>query len=499
MNLPSLSTLPLITICIGSLTALASAQLPSDHYLVGTQGWVNSKISNALNTIQVISPYTGKASILNVTGLPPGEAPSKFHVVSPRVFLVGTKSLNTTTAFGNLYRVSLTAPTAWTAVRINTSPLPINVSDLVVSGKTAYVIGSSVFSNTGDDAQILRISLANGAVTTHIKLGNKFQKSKSGGSMGLGSSLVLLSGVLHVFTYDTTNVTPQYNEHWRVSTKTPVTARKLASLPSSRRKPATPTGTGFGTSGALVDPTNPKRLIVVGRWGEMVWRDLNGKDLAWEGFPGPVLSTSPTYTSELWRGVALNTNTHAIGLGDHDGASIDERRCANSPGAVEPFSNNIAKAVQPPLTGTVVSTIAGMVYIPGPSSYRPIGAGCPDGTNGIPCSYATSAPALGNQAFGFSLHARPKGVSPTTVGLLFISTKAIPRGLSLAPIAPGCNFYLNPGSTILVGTVGSLSNEISITGLRLPNTKMKVYTQWALSAPRANALGIILSDARRLQ
>ena len=516
---PSLISLAL-TLC--SLGSLATAQqlppahylvgtLPPDHYLVGTQGWVNNKPAQILNTIQVISPYTGKARMLQVSGLPAGEAPASFIVQSPRSFLVGTKSLDTQSAAGNIYTLTLQSDNRlWMATPLNTSPLGINASDMVISGQDLFVIGSRAFSNSGSDAKILRIALATGRVSVHLLLGNAYMKLKPKGAIGLGSCLVLVGKNLHAFTFDSTPQTakddkPQTaedNEHWVISTARSASATRLPSIPVSRRRISNKVPNGFGTSGAFIDPKNPKQLIVVGRWGEIHWLNAAGKSVRYEAFPGTI-SNPYNHLGELWRGVALNTNTFAFGLGEHNFASIDERRIANSRTATEPFANDIARAIDPIPAGTTPTelfAIAGMVYLPGPSSYRTIGNGCPDGTNGIPMSYASGAPARGNTNFSFTLHARPKGRTPRTGGFLLISGTSMPAGVPLGNVAPGCRLFVNLNTLGIIAPTASPTTDLKIGPLVLPSRKnVTVYTQWAILAPKANALGWILSDARALR
>jgi len=406
-----------------------------------------------------------------------------------------------------VYQADLQKNNTWKITKLSSwDDLGINVTDMVATKSYAYVIGSSAFSNHGSDAMVLRISLKtgkmHGTVNYHCPLGAAYKVLKKG-ALGIGSSLVLVGNTLHAFTYDSTTKTAQNNQHWTISTSLSVVVAQLPSIPVSRRRITNKVPYGFGTSGAFIDPKNPKQLIVVGRWGELHWLNAAGKSVGYEAFPG-TFSNPSKHLGELWRGVALNFNTHAFGLGDHNNASIDERRIANSRTATEPFAMDIAKAIRPAMklkkSDTVIYTIAGMVYLPGPSSYRTIGNGCPDGTNGIPMSYASGAPARGNTNFSFTLHARPKGRTPTTGGLLLISGTSVPAGIPLGKVAPGCRLFVNPNTLGIIAPTASRTTDLTIGPLVLPSRKnVTVYTQWAVLAPKANALGLILSDARALR
>lgn len=468
-----------------ALCTLGTAQLESGTYLVGTQGWdTNSKPSNLMNTIQLLSPYSGKATVLAVKGLPAHEAPATFIISNPASFLVGTK-VAAAPAEGNVYRATL-ANGVWTAAKLNTTKLGINVSAMVTDGGYAYVIGSSIFGATGDDAQIKRIALSNGTVTTHAAFGNLFTKGKPQGAMGLGSALVLDGKTLHAFTFDSTAATPKQNEHWTISTSTPATVAQLPSLPVSKRW----IGRGFGTRGAHLDPRSGD-IIVVGGWGELQWRTTAGKDRGYERVAGALVFNG-THLDQMWRGSTINSDTYALAMGDHNGAGIDERRCKGAP-VSKPFADNVATSVRPHL-GTYA--IAGMTYVAGNSTYRPIGDGCKDGSNGAPCSYSSSAPALGNKAFAFTLHTEIESVAQTTIAVLIIGPKK--TKIDLSAYASGCILYVNPIGAYVLAVANSSKKDLVVAAPLPRNKGATVFTQWYVIAPKANALSAVLSDAREL-
>jgi len=227
-------TLPFCTLV--ALSGVAKAQdLQPGTYLVGTQGWdTKDKPDPSKSTIQMLSPYTGTATMLRVTGIPVTENPATFYINNPSSFLCGTK-VAAAPAAGNLYRVQQQKDKSWKATQLNKSPLNINASDMVVDGGFAYIIGSAIFGTSGDDATIMKVSRADGKTTVHAQFGQKWKK---GGALGLGSGLVIIGKTLHAFTFDsrakTLTITP-HNEHWTISTTSPIKATKLPDLPLSKR------------------------------------------------------------------------------------------------------------------------------------------------------------------------------------------------------------------------------------------------------------------------
>jgi len=84
----------------------------------------------------------------------------------------------------------------------------------------------------------------------------------------------------------------------------------------------------------------------------------------------------------------------------------------------------------------------------------PFGAGCA-GTFGIPLLAVTSAPSLGNAAFGLQL----AQLVPHALGFLGLSFARAPQGLG-----PSCTLYLTSPASLL----GSSANGNGVAGYTLP-------------------------------
>ena len=462
MNRLTLATFAACTAC-----TLLTAQLPSGRYLAGTQGWdKNGKPLAALNTVQLIDPFSGKAEIMKIANLPQAEIPATFLIESPVSFLVGTKTA-TAPAAGRIYRVRHIGG-AWVASAF-TGKLAINCSAMVTDGPYAYVIGSAVFAPTARDAQILRIARADGAVTTVAKFGAQF---RAGGANGVGTSLALIGTTLHAFTFDS-RAPAQPNEHWAISTDGK-SVKKIGSLPASKRD----ANRGFATSSALKDPRSGN-LILVGRWGELLWRTPAGKNVSHEIWPGKLTFNF----TKMWRSATVNTDTLALAFGDHD-IAVDERRC-NGASPKDPFINNVVKGIQPTAG---IMTIASLAYIPRFARYIPIADGCRGSDQAVPCSYVSSLPSSGNQNFAFTLSTSSKVVA------LMLGAKA---KIDLAPFgAPGCVANVMPSVVLPVLTTTS---KVRVPMPLPKGLRLDTHTQWFALDTKANRMGVVVSDARRCE
>jgi hypothetical protein len=88
------------------------------------------------------SGNTGKAIVLNVKGLPPGENPASFIQENSRSFLVGTKT-SSAPAVGNVYRVQIQQDLSWKASKLNTTAIGFNISDMVSPGTFVMAIAQT--------------------------------------------------------------------------------------------------------------------------------------------------------------------------------------------------------------------------------------------------------------------------------------------------------------------------------------------------------------------
>jgi len=484
----------LLAICLAVVVSgimLPAQKLMPGTYLVGTQGWVNQRPSQRLITVQMVNPYTGAVTMLNVQGLLPGEFGSSFLINSNTSFFMGTKQATAGLPVqGNVYLVTLQTNGTWTATRFNTKGglntsgrLGINVSTMVWDSSWIYVCGSGVFSPSAMDAQVWRISRTGtmaGTVFVHSRFGAQFMTS---GALG-GSHVMVLSGTtLHVFTFDATQATvntpPGINQQWSLSTNSnaPNPTQVGQNLPPTYR---TSPPSGFASTGALVDPRSGN-IIVVSGYGELLWRTPHGTNVNRVPRPGMLSTTNPY--GEYWGSCAINLDTWELAFGDYNG-SIDVYR-DNGP---LPTVNNLVKLKQP-VAG--IMTAAGLVYLPTSSVYHPIGGGCQESSLRGPWSYVNSPPTPGNQTFALTLSTTSKTAA------LAIGTK-LATPFDFGPLgAPGCLAHVNPvllfcvapPATFPVPPVPVPANARGVT----------LYTQWMVLDPRANPLGIALSEARMLR
>jgi hypothetical protein len=302
------------------------------------------------------------------------------------------------------------------------------------------------------------------------------------GARGIGTAMLRIGTVLHAFTFDSRgeNVAQSVypiNQHWAISTTTPATYTQVGQdLPYSNRF----TLRGYATTGVTVDMATGN-LVVIGRWGELLMRTTAGVNVGNEQWPGNLVFNGSQNT-ELPRGIALNTDTGAIALGDHDSASIDERRCAGAP-----FLNNVATTVRPSV-GTF--TVAAMTYVPTNNRAIPAGHGCNDSTGSVPCSYIASPPAPGNSRFAFTL------MTKANLATLFVGTR-LTMPFDFGPLgAPGCQAYVFPHAVHPVTT--RISPASFAIGVPPGARKVSFLAQWLVFDPKANPLGLTLSDAREI-
>lgn len=473
----------MMKLVLSSLSALmilgsfATTQLPTGKYLVGTMGWTTASAPDATKyTIQTVDPYTGNANVLAITGLPSLESASAFIVESPTSFLVGTKTASAP-AEGNIFRVTLQPNTTWKATKFNKTSLGINVSAMAIRGMYLYICGSSVFANNATDAQIVRVDLMDGSVAMHAQFGKTFMPN---GASGSAAAMVRIHDTLHVFTFDARPNPAQPNEHWTVTTAMSPKVTKLPDLPLSKRVPR-----GFASSGALLDPRS-NNIIVVGRWGELLWRSPTGADISYEQWPGDLLLGTETGRSQMWRAAAVNMDTYALAFGDHEGASIDERRC-NGADPADPFVDNVCKPLR---FSDGVYTVSALLHLPSGkmNSYLPVGDGCRGSQDAVPCSYLMSSPVSPNPAFGFTLKTKADHA------LLLMG---LPMNFRLHRFgALDCVLRVNP--CLATRTLATVTNDLAEVKFPIPaGLRLRVMTQWVIVDPK-NFFKPTLSEAREL-
>jgi len=473
------------TLLLLALLSPLGAQLKRGNYLVGTQGWIDGIPFDGFNSIQALDPYTGKARVLDVQGVPANELAGDFLINSPTSFYLGTK-VAAAPAEGNVYLVSYNGDN-WQAQKVNTSKLGINVASIERDGTYLYVCGVDSFANTSSVAQVLRIKTADGSVTTLSKFGSAFM---TGGAIGIPGGMIRIGTKLHMFTFNgAPNVTNA--EHWTVTTTTPAVAAKLGpDLPPSQRFP----GRAFACSDAVLDPVSGN-IAVIGRWGEIVFRNpATGANVQYERYPGLLIFTGDGL-SQAPRAATLNSDTQAIAFGDHRDhlfgtTGIDERRWDGASPS-EPFSENVVMTKQPKVReGALLTTVSALAYLPTGAVYHKIGKGCAASNGAVPGSYVTSPPTAGNGRFAFTVK------TAASNAILHIGSQINQDLTGIG--APGCFDYVAPDVIVPIAVDGGLGSYRMVLPASLP-AGTTMFAQWQVIDAAANTLGQAFSEGRKVQ
>ena len=306
------------------------------------------------------------------------------------------------------------------------------------------------------------------------------------GASGIGSCLLIRGSTLHAFTFDTRDSStspnpPVANEHWSIDMNTKV-ATKLPDLPYSKRSAFQ----GYGTSGSHWDAAR-NLIMVTGRFGEIVWRDEKGIDKDYFGIPGKWAGQN----TNCWRCATVNHDTWALAFGDHE-AEIDEIRGGGTGLAMGAdglrVQHGVVKAIKPLSNGYLSFCVA--QYLPSLGHYRPVVGGCPNSDGDIPCSYLSDLPLAPQPNFALQFM--------SDANLVGVILKNKPLRKDLTPFgAPGCTLEVTQGLIL-----PAIPNAQGIAELRFAiptGMKLGTYVQWFEIDPKANALGIAVSCARKLE
>ncbi|HKB14486.1 MAG TPA: hypothetical protein VKF62_00390, partial [Planctomycetota bacterium] len=337
------------------------------------------------NSVQVVDPFAGTASPLSIAGLPAGAGTTYSYTVpvfeSPTSFLLGTGSAVPT--LRNLYRVTWSAGSGWTATQLNVGSfsLIVYVAQAAVLPSGIYVVGNPSGGTGGLGAYVYSVPTGGGAPSLYANL-------TAAGAQGLGNAMTAVGTSLHVFTADVTTTAPDA-QHWEVDTTTvPPTLTFRGSLPDSLY-PSTPPF-NFGSAQAAWDPFSGN-LVISAVEGDVLWRTPSGANVNQILSPGTCaggFGGNPRHDA-----LALNLNTNAIGLGDGC-ANYDELRCDSTL-----FLDDLV-VVPPPTTGGGLFRLA---YVPSTANYLEDGQGCAGSSGLVPCNYVTSLPTAGNASFAITL------------------------------------------------------------------------------------------------
>ncbi|HKB16544.1 MAG TPA: hypothetical protein VKF62_10790, partial [Planctomycetota bacterium] len=143
---------------------LALAQLPAGTFLgVTISGGV---VLPTADSVQVVNPFAGTATPLSIAGLPPGAGTSYSYTTpafeSPTSFLLGTASV--VPSLRNLYRVTWSSGSGWTATQLNvgTFPLIVGAAQIAVLPSGIYVVGNATSATGGPGAYVYSLPTGGG-------------------------------------------------------------------------------------------------------------------------------------------------------------------------------------------------------------------------------------------------------------------------------------------------------------------------------------------------
>lgn len=443
---------------------LAAVTLPAQ--LVGTGKFVATTLdattpAAATSTLQIIDPYTKTTTpITFAKTFPPSsttEGPDSLLVESAITMLVGTRVINGT---GNVYRITF-GGNGWNHVLLNSASTSISsVGGLAVIGNTIYMAGANIIGSTGNSALCMSMPSNGGSPQIYVDV-------VKSGATGLGNALCAVGTDLHYFTFESTTSTISQSEHWKIdTTATTPTAVRVANLPLSKRL----TTSNFGVVQAAYDP-NTKLLVIAGCYGDVLWRDLTGKDIR-----HVITGTTINYID----GLAVNTDTGTVGIGDRAG-NYEELRCDGN------SWKDTYLALPSPIT--TVTRLSNLVYVPASPNNLAFGSGCNQSTGTAACNYSNILPAKGSSTFTFTLE------GPTQRAILVLGAKS--SRLDMTGMgAPGC--VLQVSMDVLVpGAITSTGASVGPIPIPSSVPDVSVFTQWLLT-DSVNSMGVVVTDARQL-
>ena len=451
---------------------IVAAQLVPGTFLATTDAFGATVLPSNGNGIFVVDPFAKTSTRLAIPGFPVqkmGAGSGKVLVLNRSRFLV---TMPGNAQGGDLWDVTWTG-SSWQANVLNTSPIPIVPGEVAQVGSTLYILTSDASNGpTCTCAKIYRMPIGGGAPTLYLDLAAQ-------GVTGYGNAMAVVGSSLHVFTFDTTPSPTSTSGHWEVDTSALLpTVKKHAAMPRSIRMTNT-NFKKFAAVGAEYD-TRSGHLIILSRWGDVLWRDLNGNDIAHRKLPGTVNGGGgfTRYANAL----SLNTDMGTVIIGDLAGNYEEWRDPAGK------YHADFLNIVSP--SNPMWPWVQELAYVPSDSRYFTIGPGCKDSRGEVPASYANSLPNAPNPTFAFTLDSKA-----STAVLAIGATKA---NFNLTALGmPGCFAHLNPFHIIgVTAGPGGIHHSFALpSGLKGVN----VITQWLAMDPSANAFGAVVSDARQLE
>jgi len=453
-----------VATCLFTPTSATTQVLTAGKFVATTLG--NGGITTQTSSVQLIDPFIGKSQPLSIKNFPgTGEGPDAVWIEGPTSMVLGTRGGTAATQPGNVYRAQF-GSSGWVATKLNTTVSGVSsVAALVVIGGTIYFPGATTSGGTtGTSAVLMSMPAKGGKVSLYVDVGKA-------GSTGLGNALTAVGTTLHYFTFDSSASTTANSQHWTVdTTATTPKAVKVADMPDSKRI----SGAHFGVVQADYDPIN-KLLVIAGVHRDVLWRTPAGKDIRH-------ITTGSATVTDFLDGLALNTDTGAVGIGDRTG-HYEELRCD---GAV--FMDDFI-TMPAPITNT--TRLSNMAYVSGKAKYLSTGPGCKQASGKTPCNYVSNLPAKGNKVI-FTLQA----VTKRAILVVGVKKNATPFDMGVMG-APGCFLYQTLDFLIPATKLTATGAEVG--PIKIPTTapNSTVFTQWLLT-DSVNPMGVVVSDGRRL-
>lgn len=440
-----------LLVSVGLLAGIATAQVPPGQYLAAVRA--------PGGEMYYVDPQTRSNTPLTISTTLVADWPNCVTMTSPSAGFIGT--------FNNpaIYSISLSGRSV-TEKQLNTTTLPTGeVTQIQVVAGTIYF---------AQPTALWSMPLIGGAPTMLVDMTKVTGWPTSGflNAMAAGIQYVYLGvwPVGELFVHD-------------VSKKT---TTLMLTLPNSKQ-PAT----GFSpVNMQLAYPSIVStQLVCLSLYGDVATVDTKAGKVTQHLYHAVAAGVGgTTYKDSLCE----NTDTGDWALGSRDG-SVDMlvpvgtgqvgRNDVSPVGSGSPLTNN---------------RIVGIWYNPAGASYKAFGAGCAGSGAYIPTSVGRGAPTKGNSGFGFGVDSTRNG---TTTAILIIGL----NNTSPYPVdwtnfgAPSC--FQHTDLLLLVGsTTTGIADGLGSGTVPAPVPKdltATVHTQWAVFDP-ANALGIVLSDARTL-
>lgn len=447
---------------------------------------VNTLAATNAGAMYDIDHQAGTATALTISATLIAQVPNCVLMTSGVTGYVGTNvTVPTTVLPGNVYSILVVGGVV-TETLLNTTPTAgQNVAELAIVGTDIYFTTQNGALGPGI---LQRVPITGGPVTTVVDLATL-------GAVSLANAVCAIGTKVYVATFNatTTATTPCEVFEWNTLTNT---GRLVLNLPPGGFIP-TPPAWNAGIVNMEEDPLRPGILALAGVYGDLIYVD-------------PVANT---VVNSFWTGTLNGT---ALGSGTINSFTWDpvarDWIIGTRSGSIERWVGAQQADNQITGVGSATASLTGIHHIPNTAGIDySYGAGCvgngsttPGSTGWTPTDSSYGAPTGGNSSFRLAVHSCNGGDAV----ILAMDFQNVAVGPYLLPYdmasfgAPGCFARSGLASTQLFVTSGAgVGGGHAIRPLPIPVIVlgMTVYRQWfELQATPTNALGIVVSNARRL-